>query len=81
MAEYEYDIAGTPSEPVINTSRLVHYLERVIELFPRDQDLKELHAVSYMGAPLLDTDGRTLGYLAVVDSKPMPRLQEQRSWS
>ncbi len=72
---YEYAIAGTPCEPVIDQACLVHYPDRVIELFPDDPDLKAFDAVSYMGAPLQDLDGRILGHLAVVDNKRMPRWE------
>ena len=33
-----------------------------------------MNAHSYMGIPLFDTDNTILGHLAVLDSKPMPRL-------
>jgi PAS domain S-box-containing protein len=41
-------------------------------LFPGDPDLPKLSAVSYMGIPLLDHDGRIMGNLAVLDTRPMP---------
>jgi PAS domain S-box-containing protein len=74
VPHYEYDITGTPCEPVIRTQDHFHVQERVIELFPDDPDLPEMHAVSYMGAPLLDTDGSVLGHLAILDTAPMPPL-------
>lgn len=70
--EYEYDIAGTPCEPVIHDACLIHIPENVIELFPGDPELPELNAVSYMGVPLQDTDGTVLGNLAVLDTAPLP---------
>jgi PAS domain S-box-containing protein len=42
-------------------------------LFPNDPDLLPLNAVSYLGAPLLDTDGSVMGHVSVLDTKPMPR--------
>jgi len=77
--EYEYDIRGTPCEPVIDGDCLIHIPENVIELYPGDPDLRPLGAVSYMGMPLRDVDGRILGHLAVLDNRPMPeepQLQE-----
>ncbi len=73
VEDYEYDLAGTPCEPVVESCALVHIPDRVVELYPRDPDLRRLHAVSYMGVPLLDTDGAVLGHLAVLDSSPMPK--------
>jgi transcriptional regulator with PAS, ATPase and Fis domain len=70
--DYEYDIAGTPCELVVREKRLVHYPENVVALFPEDPDLEASNAVSFMGAPLIDADGRVLGHLAVLDSRPLP---------
>jgi PAS domain S-box-containing protein len=75
--DYEYEITGTPCEPVIDGTRLVHIPENVVELYPQDPDLPAMGAVSYMGVPLLDLDDRTLGHLAVLDTRPM--LEEPRS--
>jgi PAS domain S-box-containing protein len=72
IEDYEYDIAGTPCEPVIEGARLVHHPDNVLELYPNDRDLKHFGAVSFMGVPLMDLDGRILGHLAVLDRRPMP---------
>ena len=72
VPHYEYDIKGTPCEPVIKEKEFFHVPEKVINLFPDDPDLKPLDAVSYMGIPLLDIDNTILGHLAVLDSKKMP---------
>ncbi|MDH3964217.1 MAG: PAS domain S-box protein, partial [Deltaproteobacteria bacterium] len=72
LSDYEYEIIGTPCEQVIDKARLVHFRENVAELFPDDSDLKGIGAVSYMGVPLMDLDGKILGNLAVLDSRPMP---------
>ena len=72
IREYEYDIGDTPCEPVIDTCRVCHIPDRVIELFPGDPDLAPLNAVSYLGAPLVDQAGKLIGHLAALDDKPMP---------
>jgi formate hydrogenlyase transcriptional activator len=69
---YEYAIAGTPCEPVVRSRSLIHFPENVIALFPGDNDLQPFNAVSYLGTPLLDTDGEVLGHLSVLDTKPLP---------
>jgi PAS domain S-box-containing protein len=71
----EYDVAGTACEKVVQSKRLVHIPDRLIELFPRDTDLIPLNAVSYLGMALLDTDGAVLGHIAILDDKPMPKDQ------
>ena len=71
VEDYEYNIRGTPCEQVIDTGCLVHYPERVMELFPDDPDLVTLGAVSYVGVPLLQVDGSVLGHLSALDTKPL----------
>ena len=72
VSDYEYDVVGTPCEPVVENRSLVHIPERVVELYPLDPDLQNVGAVSYLGVPLLALDGKVLGHLAVLDTKPMP---------
>ena len=38
----------------------------MLELYAHDESLEPLGAVSYIGVPLFDTDGRILGHLAVL---------------
>ncbi len=77
VEDYEYDLAETPCGKVINDAKYVHIQDKAIELFPRDPDLKKMGAVSYAGAPLLDLNGKILGHLAVLDTRPMP--EEKRA--
>ncbi|HSE86932.1 MAG TPA: sigma 54-interacting transcriptional regulator [Candidatus Binatia bacterium] len=72
IQNYEVDIAGTPCEQVIDTANLVHFPDNLLELYPDDPDIKDTGAVSYLGMPLKDTDGRILGHLAVIDRRPIP---------
>lgn len=72
VEEYEYEVAGTACAKVISGKQRVHVPERVVELYPDDKDLVPINAVSYLGVPLLDTDGSVMGHLAVLDTKPLP---------
>jgi formate hydrogenlyase transcriptional activator len=72
LDHYEHAIDGTPCQPVIETKSRAHFPERLLEFFPNDPDLAAIGAVSYLGTPLLDTDGTLLGHLAVLDNRPMP---------
>ena len=72
VSDYEYDLPGTPCEPVIKESKLVHIPDNVAQLFPNDPDLSAFGAVSYLGVPLRNEDGRILGHLAILDSNPLP---------
>jgi PAS domain S-box-containing protein len=72
LEDWEAAVDGTPCQVVVETRQLVHYPDRVIDLYPNDPSLRGANAVSYMGVPLLDLDGSVLGHLAVVDVQPMP---------
>jgi formate hydrogenlyase transcriptional activator len=77
ISDYQYALAGTPCKVVIDRTCLVHFPDRVIEMFPGDPDLPGLNAVSYLGIPLLAGDGSVVGHLAVLDTKPL-ELRQQR---
>jgi len=72
VRDYEVDIAGTPCERVIDTAKLVHFPDRILEIFPHDEELRTIDAVSYMGVPIEAADGRILGHMAVIDRRPIP---------
>lgn len=71
IRNFEYAIADTPCERVIENRRLIHIPDRLLELFPRDQSLEPLSAMSYMGVPLFDTDSEIMGHLGVMNNAPM----------
>jgi PAS domain S-box-containing protein len=74
VENFEYDIVGTACATVVESKRLVHIPERLIELYPQDPDLVPLKAVSYLGAPLLSTDGSVMGHLSILDDKSLPAV-------
>ena len=76
VQDYEQPIDGTPCRVVLEERRLVHYADRILELFPDERDLRRMGAVSYMGVPLTDLDGTILGHLAVMDQHVMPARPE-----
>jgi PAS domain S-box-containing protein len=79
IEDYEYKVAGTPCELVIDRGCLVHYRDRIINLFPDDADLPRLNAVSYAGVPLLRPDGTVLGHLSALDTKPLELMPDLES--
>ena len=70
---WEMLIDGTPCERVINERRLIHISDNLLDLYGDDPDVRAVGAVSYMGVPLVDLDGKILGHLAVLDLRPMPK--------
>ena len=78
IKDFEYKIENTPCEKVIDQKKFVHIKENVSGLFPNSPDFG-INVVSYMGAPLLNVNGETLGLLAVIDDKPMPAKQSNEA--
>ncbi|HSE91393.1 MAG TPA: sigma 54-interacting transcriptional regulator [Candidatus Binatia bacterium] len=70
---WEMNIDGTPCAEVIHQRCLIHFPDNLLGLFPADSDIQAIGAVSYMGMPLIDLDGKVLGHLAVLDTRPMPK--------
>src|SRR5262245_53491854 len=54
VPDYVFDVPGTPCEQVIDQCRLIHFPDRLLDLFPHSADLQQLGLVSYLGMPLLD---------------------------
>lgn len=67
---YEYPIAGTPCEQVLQTGAF-HCQQSAQELFPRDLDLVNLGVKSYLGFAMQDSQGEVVGHLCVLDRKPL----------
>ncbi len=70
MEPVEYDLAGSPCDNVLSDG-LCFYPDRVAELFPHDDLLREMGAKSYLGAPLRGPGAVSLGILAILDDGPI----------
>ncbi|MGA8311941.1 MAG: sigma 54-interacting transcriptional regulator [Terriglobales bacterium] len=69
---FEFDIADTPCMKVLN-GEVCHYKEGLQALFPLDTGLVDWGAQSYLGVPMLDSESRVMGHIAILDDKPMER--------
>ena len=67
---FEYAIENTPCQQVI-AGVACHYPRKLQTIFPLDHDLLKLDAESYIGVPLVNSSGRILGHLVVIDDRPM----------
>lgn len=72
VENFEYDIVGTACAAAVESKKLIHIPERLIELFPTAKSFFAGTAVSYLGVPLLDPHGEVMGHLSVLDTKAMP---------
>ncbi len=65
-----YTCPGTPCAEVLQGETI--FIEKnVISQFENDHILRLLAAESYLGIPLTNIEGKTIGHLAVIDTKPM----------
>ncbi len=72
LPNFTYLLDSTPCEKVINSSTLVHYADRLSDLFPLDlKMLSKFNGQSYVGSSLHDAAGQVIGNLAILDSKPI----------
>ena len=62
---FEYALAGTPCAEVVGEGRTCFHREGVSKLFPREAGVE-----SFLGLPIIASDGRMLGHLAFFDSRP-----------
>jgi formate hydrogenlyase transcriptional activator len=70
LDNFELPLAGTPCEGVLG-GQMAHYPEHVQERFPDDKGLATWQAESYCGVPLVDSEAKVLGHLAIFDTQPM----------
>lgn len=70
---FTYSLKDTPCFNVMTQATCIYYCH-VQKYFPEDHMLGDMHAESYVGTALLDSDGRAIGLIAVVDSKPMEKI-------
>lgn len=63
---FEYDLPGSPCEGVME-GRTCFYPRDVGVLFPRERAWE-----SYLGVPIIGSDGRVIGHLAFLDRREMP---------
>ncbi|HWB78683.1 MAG TPA: sigma 54-interacting transcriptional regulator, partial [Nannocystaceae bacterium] len=71
LDDVEWALEGTPCDRVVNGCEFTHHPDHLQQLFPDDRPLVTLGAVSYMGVPLRTPEGRVLGHLFVMDTRPM----------
>lgn len=63
---FEFALDGTPCQEVINDGRACFHREGLAERFPR-----EAGYAAYLGMPIVASDGRVLGHLALFNRRPL----------
>jgi len=68
--DFSYQLAGTPCAELLDRRSCVH-TEGVQQRFPDDVLLAQMGVESYVGAPLIDSEGKPMGVLAVLRTRPL----------
>jgi PAS domain S-box-containing protein len=72
LANDQYGIRGTPCEQVVVVGQqLCTYPQQIQQHFPQDSYLEDIQAESYMGLPLIDSNGQILGLISVLSRQPI----------
>jgi signal transduction histidine kinase len=70
LPNMEYSLRHTPCQDVTQQCMCFHG-SGIQADYPQDTLLVEMQAESYIGMPMIDTEGQTLGILSAIDIKPM----------
>jgi signal transduction histidine kinase len=68
MANMSYSLSNTPCSNVADQSMCFHACD-IQQAYPLDTLLVDMQAESYVGMPMVGTDGKTLGILVALDTK------------
>jgi signal transduction histidine kinase len=70
MPNMEYSLRHTPCQDVTEQCMCFH-ASGIQADYPQDTLLVDMGAESYIGIPMIDTEGQTLGILSAIDTKPI----------
>ncbi|PCJ29941.1 MAG: diguanylate cyclase [Gammaproteobacteria bacterium] len=65
-----YDLRDTPCAEVLS-QRICFYPDNIQAQFPKDTLLTTMEAESYIGIPLVNAHKKVVGFIAMIDDKPM----------
>ncbi len=73
---FAYDLKGTPCEQVLGR-RVCSYPEGVQKSFPDDAILRDLQIEAYVGIPLVDSQGNSLGLMSALFLRKLNDLENE----
>jgi PAS domain S-box-containing protein len=78
-AAIEYDVVETTCEEVLKQGRMCYYPDHVQQRFPKETALVDLSAFCYLGTPLFDSSGASVGHICILDDKPLTNPERAKS--
>lgn len=70
VEDYSYTLEKTPCEDVAEKG-FCHFPEDIVKMFPEDKDLADFNLSGYIGTPLRNKHGKTIGILAGMSHGPL----------
>ncbi|MCZ6834701.1 MAG: PAS domain S-box protein [Planctomycetota bacterium] len=65
IENFEYDLSGTPCQNVTDQTQCA-YSNGIQNRFPEDAMLADMQVEAYVGTPLIDSNGKVIGLMAVL---------------
>ncbi|RRJ85283.1 EAL domain-containing protein [Aestuariirhabdus litorea] len=78
VGNFVYELAGTPCEDVLR-SEMCYVDSGVINRYPEDKMLEEMQLESYVGTPLVDSEGNHCGLLVLLGRNVIQKPKEIES--
>lgn len=76
LDDFQYPLAGAPCEEVAREQLVCIHTQGVWRKFPGDEILQSLKPECYLGSPILNSEGKTMGLLVALDKRPRPDLSD-----
>ena len=76
---FEASIQNSPCVTVVETCQAQYFPHQVQSLFPEVDLLTAAEATSYLGVPILDSQGQALGLLCIAHDRPLPHPDEAQA--
>ena len=68
--DYSYNLSGSPCDRA-SRKGFCFYPKGVTRLYPEDKHLEEMKAEGYAGAPIKNTEGKTIGIICAISANEM----------
>lgn len=70
---FEFSVEGMPCEAAYESREIVYHPSNVLDLFPRNEYMAQVNAVGYISLPLLNSEGKVIGHVSLIDTKPIAK--------
>ena len=71
LPAFSYELPGSPCESLAACKKTHCFKSGIRQLFPDNRHLASLEAESYIGSPLFNSTGELIGFLVLIDTRPL----------